>query len=220
MAGRNSCFPEKLTAEITSFKTCFSEDSSIFREFAPIYSALQKTGNSEKFYATFYGKIVWHAETFFPTLSEHASTFLSTKLADYTVAQYKKGSLSQRHDKEQTAPPFTDTERNAMHYLGGYVYHNLHRKLKNSKQYKTAQSQQCIAILEAAKEEESTNDTKNLNLVSVVSNLLGSIIKLYIRVRAFSHAKNLIQKFKVDKSQTKAKALRKEISRSLESDTQ
>ena len=49
---------------------------------------------------------------------------------------------------------------------------------------------------------------------TVMLDTLTSIIRLYIRVREFSNAKDIIEKAKVLKSQTKAKALRKEIKRS------
>lgn len=47
----------------------------------------------------------------------------------------------------------------------------------------------------------------------VSKNVLHAIVSLYIRVRSFSCAKDIIQHFKVNAKQTKAKALRKEIMR-------
>ena len=49
---------------------------------------------------------------------------------------------------------------------------------------------------------------------TVMLDTLTSIIRLYIRVREFSNVKDIIEKANVLKSQTKAKALRKEIIRS------
>ena len=48
----------------------------------------------------------------------------------------------------------------------------------------------------------------------VSKEVLYGIVKLYLRVRAFSVAKDFIQKYKIQTKQTKAKSLRKEIGRS------
>ena len=49
---------------------------------------------------------------------------------------------------------------------------------------------------------------------TLLSDLMTSIIKLYVRVRSFSYAKDIIQRFKVKEQLVKSKALRKEIKRS------
>lgn len=48
---------------------------------------------------------------------------------------------------------------------------------------------------------------------TVAKDVLHNIIQLYVRVRSFSFAKDIIQKHKVQAKQLKSKALRKEISR-------
>lgn len=48
----------------------------------------------------------------------------------------------------------------------------------------------------------------------VSKEVLYGIVKLYVRVRAFSVAKDVIQKYKIQTKQTKAKSLRREIARS------
>lgn len=50
----------------------------------------------------------------------------------------------------------------------------------------------------------------------VSKDILRSMVILYVRVRAFSLAKDLIQRYKMKAKQTKAKSLRKEISRSCQ----
>ena len=47
----------------------------------------------------------------------------------------------------------------------------------------------------------------------VTKSVLYSIINLYVRLRSFSLAKDIIEKYKVNAKKTKAKALRKEISK-------
>ena len=54
----------------------------------------------------------------------------------------------------------------------------------------------------------------------VCKDVLHSIVSLYVDVRSFSFAKDIIQHYKIKATQTKAKALRKEISRSCQGDYQ
>ena len=51
---------------------------------------------------------------------------------------------------------------------------------------------------------------------SVGKDVLHSILGLYVRVRSFSFAKDIIQKHKMKAKQNKTKGLRKEIKRSVE----
>ena len=55
---------------------------------------------------------------------------------------------------------------------------------------------------------------------NVSKDVLYSIVNLYIRVRSFSLAKDIIQDFKINAKQAKSKALRKEIQRSCDQQTQ
>lgn len=50
----------------------------------------------------------------------------------------------------------------------------------------------------------------------VCKDVLHGIVRLYAHVRSFSFAKDVIQRFKIKTKQSKAKALRKEISRSCQ----
>ena len=54
----------------------------------------------------------------------------------------------------------------------------------------------------------------------VCKDVLHSIVSLYVHVRSFSFAKDIIQHCKIKATQTKAKALHKEISRSCQGDYQ
>ena len=52
----------------------------------------------------------------------------------------------------------------------------------------------------------------------VAKDVLQSILDLYIRVRSFSFAKDIVQRYKIHTKQLKDTALRKEISRASNSD--
>ena len=49
--------------------------------------------------------------------------------------------------------------------------------------------------------------------------LLENIVKLYLRVRSFSYAKDYISKYKIKGKQTKSKAIRKDLKRRKECQT-
>ena len=137
-ASKNTCFPKPIIKEIESYKVTFHEDSIFFKKFRELYENLSQNGNSEKFYSAFYGEIVLYEDSMFSALSCHASTFLATKIADCTLASFKKRLDGACQPSEK---PLTAFEKAAMHFLGGYVFHNLYRKLKNSNKWNTLECQ-------------------------------------------------------------------------------
>ena len=96
---------------------------------------------------------------------------------------------------------------------------------------KSASSMQIVDITGIAQKSLTDNDVvanyqtmvSNAELVptkNVSKDVLYSIVNLYIRVRSFSLAKDIIQDFKIKAKQAKSKALRKEIQRSCDQQTQ
>ena len=96
---------------------------------------------------------------------------------------------------------------------------------------KGAHSLQQVDIAGIAQKSASDSDVV-LNYQTMVSDaelvptknaskdVLHSIVNLYIRVRSFSLAKDIIQDFKIKAKQSKDKALHKEIQRSCDKQTQ
>jgi len=60
------------------------------------------------------------------------------------------------------------------------------------------------------------SDAELVPTKNVSKDVLHSIVNLYLRVRSFSLAKDIIQDFKIKAKQSKGKALRKEIQRGCE----
>ena len=60
------------------------------------------------------------------------------------------------------------------------------------------------------------SDSELVPATHVIKDVLHAIVLLYVRVRSFSLAKDIIQHHKLRSRQTKSKALRKEISRNCE----
>ena len=80
---------------------------------------------------------------------------------------------------------------------------------------KSASDSDVVSSYQTMVSEAELVPTKN-----VCKDVLYSIVNLYIRVRSFSLAKDIIQNFKIKAKQTKGKALRKEIKRSCDVQTQ
>ena len=245
-----------------------------------MYGRLVKSGNAERFYASFCSSIVSNAVMHFEGLSKDAATLLSTKVADFTLAKSKEKT------KEvwiTTCTPLTKLspeEEAGLQYLGGYVLQKRHKKLANS--IKSKETEEAMSILKAGKSEDQavsesqrlisslnrgglwgikksiqtifqrtehyfrdntskaglrkldctdivSKSTHDIDVVSayhlvlsdaeltvestVAKDVLHNIIQLYLRVRSFSLAKDIIQNHKIKAKQLKSKVLHKDISR-------
>eukprot|EP00112_Aurelia_sp_Birch-Aquarium-sp1_P021375 Seg5748.1 transcript_id=Seg5748.1/GoldUCD/mRNA.D3Y31 product="hypothetical protein" protein_id=Seg5748.1/GoldUCD/D3Y31 len=61
-------------------------------------------------------------------------------------------------------------EKDGLGYFGGYVFHNLFRKFKNSKNFAIKESQDCMEILKGWKtQEENIQNQSTPNLVATLS---------------------------------------------------
>ncbi len=250
-----------------------------FKQISILYDSLSSSGNAEKFYTDFYGLVPLKAEFFFPSISRKAATLLCTRVANRLISFYKENSL-QKTTATYVQQPITDVEVCGLQYLGGYIFHKLHKRMKY-KQRHDSEMCQSLAILEAAKATEIRDDhpqkliecldrgglwkisitaqnmlsgaenvfrahlssqsnlkainkseilSKSLKNVDIKSNftmlcesssckyedstaedLLACILKLFIQVRCFSYAKDVVQKYKHKAKQGKAKALRSNL---------
>jgi len=277
----NKIYPKSVRDELGSYTLNTSNTTTEFYEIENIYKRLIKSGNAEKFYSSFYSRIVLNAASTFDGLSRNAATLLSTKIADSMLAHSKE--KVHVHVADNVIPDLqtklSDEEIAGLQYIGGYVLHKLYnRQIKIGK----PESEQSTSVLKAGKVEdhnaiENQKLTSSLNRgglwaisknaqlifertehhfrvvtskpslqridistivsisvcdIQVVSayeamlsdseliidnnigkDVLHNIINLYVRVRSFSFAKDIIQKHKIKSKQMKAKALRKDISR-------
>ena len=210
-----------------------------------------------------------------------AATLFSTKLATSLLQSIKncQGSDQCKKSKNTNQSHLSERELAGLQYLGGYIFRNLYRKVRSSKEWQSSQSQQSISLLLAAKVEKveeankliscldrgglsaictpaqnvllrsqtyfkcetETNKSvrcidqakvvsKCLQDVDLVSNfqsiidssevkidnnvskdLLHAIVDLFVRIRAYSYAKDIVQKYKAKQKASRAKGLRKEI---------
>ena len=106
------------------------ETTSEFRTVQNLYDSFISKGNSEDFYATFYGEIALNSSKYFKGLFQRAATLFATKLADTLLG----------HAKDVTTVSLSENELAGMQYLGGYVLESLHRKHRTSKHKATTES--------------------------------------------------------------------------------
>ena len=289
---KNACYPKTARDELASYCLVLGEDTCEMKMMQKLYREYQKKGNVEKFYTQYFSEVPPKATRYFPGLAEKTATFLATKVADHMLFLAKKDKNSVDVDQSGRSRDITSTtntilserEYSGGQYLGGYVFHNLNKKLKNSPKWKSPEYQQAISVLEAARTTDiddqklvsclnrgglwainanaqviifktenlfrdlttSINENKvDVNTIlfrslshpdilsafdslianselkpekQVAKDILHSIVYLYIKVRAFSLAKDFVQKYKLAaKSKLKQKALRKDIQRAIES---
>ena len=244
-----------------------------------------KCNNLEKFYILSYDKLVNNSNETFKHISCKSSSVLMKATIDKIVS-YNEDFVND--DQDIITKNLSNEELAGLQYLGGYVLQKLHKKIKNSKNFMSDESQQILSILEAGRGEPNENfelinvldrgglwyitkdmekilivtekffciQTVKLNLTKcshiplntyvskitrlsqvngwfeqLVSNVeisvndiarkkcLYMILNLYLRIRSYTFAQDVIQKYRITKKQHKKKGLRKEISKNGETST-
>lgn len=279
----NKVFNADLRDELKHYEYGQLTETEKFSAFKILFEGYLKNGDREKFYGKYYAQVPLKSTSFFRGLSRHAATLLAIKVADSMLAHCKRMKSS---PDNSVLPSKSEKETAGLQYLGGYAWHNLHKKCARKF---SNESQQAMAILKAGKLKYGSDSQKLVSSLDrgglwpmtesaqniffrtehyfrqstlrgahslqrvdiagiaqksvsdsdVVSNyqtmvsdavlvptknvskdVLDSIVNLYIRVRSFSLAKDTIQHFKINAKQAKGKALRKEIQRSCDEQTQ
>ena len=136
-------FSASIRDELTSYTyELLEEGTEEFTLIKNIYEGLVKNGNAEKCYGKYYGTIPLNSTRFFKGLSRNAATLLSTKVADCMLA-YCKRLKSSTESNEESTMVLSERETAGLQYVGGYVFHNLHKSiaegilLKVSKQWQS-----------------------------------------------------------------------------------
>ena len=280
---RTKAFAASLRSELNLYRyEQLHEGTEEFSVLKTMYEGYLKKGDTEKFYGKYYAQVPLNSARYFTGLSRNAATLLATKVADSMLAHCKRMKFS-ANNGNPLETVLSEKEKAGLQYLGGYVFHNLHKKHAKKA---TTESQQAMAILKAGKLEEGCDSQKLVSSLSrgglwsitepaqniflktehyfrqltstelqrvditgitqksvsdsellsnyhlvvsdaqlvpdshVSKDLLHGIVSLYVRVRSFSFSKDIIQRHKIKAKQIKAKALRKEISRSCEEQQQ
>ena len=152
----DECYPDVIRNELKCF-TITSHEASNF------YQMVKNTvkdfhGDAEKFYPTFY-KCISENESGFISLSRHCSLLLGFEVANHILAHlggssYTGEIVNSKIDQNQ----FSKRDLASIGYLSGYVFGTVYRRIRSSKQWQNAISEQCMSILLAGKI-SSSDDT-------------------------------------------------------------
>ena len=95
-------------------------------------------------------------------MSKNIATLLSSKVADCLLVPSKESKDTQVKNNENCKQKLSNIELSGLQYVGGYVLHNLHRKLSQAK-VKTPENEQAMSILKAG---EAGDKLENHKLIS------------------------------------------------------
>ena len=143
-------YPKYLRDELKSHAFSSNHLSTDISELCNIVKRLLKSGNAEKFYSSFYSRIVMNATKVFEGLSRNAATLLALKTADCLLAKKK---AKDEAEIPHLATKFSDKETSGLQYIGGYVLHKL-QYIKHSKRGNSTVSQQSMSILRTGKADD------------------------------------------------------------------
>ena len=140
-------FDKSLKDEVKDYCLELGETTSEFRTVQNLYDSFISKGNSEAFYAKFYGEIALNSSKYFKGLSWRAATLFATELADTLLGHAKEG-LKKHSAKDVVATVFlSENELAGMQYLGGYVLQSLHKKHRTSKHKATTKVSELFRFL-------------------------------------------------------------------------
>ena len=130
----DDCYPSEIR-NVFSKASDFVPSASFIVESQKLYKVLYNSGDAEKFYTNFFTIMPLKAEEFFQNINKNAAVLLVLKFADSLITFEKKRVACKSSDKANSPEPskISDNEKSALQYLGGYVLHNLHKKIRASK---------------------------------------------------------------------------------------
>ena len=264
----DKCYPKVEREKLLAVKVSSEEVEILHNEMSHILDTYK--GNSDKYYNLFFN--YFSSENIFTKkINKLYGTVVALELSTKLLSIIK--SDGQSKDVDEIPSEITKYELQGMQYLGGYIFHKLYKKFRNSKKWQCDFNQQCINILLAGqieKDEEQilnnirdrgglwlineycqnifqisetifrgktktlTNKIDSHDIVEnilkdsdvnsnfrylcdnaacpvdkeVSLNLLKLIIQLYVRVRSFSHAKDIKEKYQMKNKSVKQKSLR------------
>ena len=85
---QNDCYSEVLREEIFQHQFCLTD--SLKDELINCYAVLSESGDVEKFFSAFDGKVIQFADVLVPDLQRPCSTLLLKKLGDKLLTHFKK----------------------------------------------------------------------------------------------------------------------------------
>ena len=139
----DSCFSDKVRDVFKSFKIEESEEGP-----ADIMCVVQNCkGNPELFFNDIF-KCCSSSNYFTEKLGQCLGALLIQDVSLHLMKHLSDNTQEVNNSKKIS---MTEKERFGLQYLGGYVSHRIHKKLRNSKEWHSQYSTSCMAILRAGK---------------------------------------------------------------------
>lgn len=180
------CYPALILNEMESYQFEMDDVLFAYEKCKQIIDAFN--GNAEKFLPCFY-KCVSDGQGLFQRLSKYPSLLVGFELANQVLAH-----LNDANNPKSMSSKFfdvsvlTEKEKACIAYLSGYVFGTYYRRIRRSKQWNTALSQQYLSLLMAGKTSDSAEQNgksliaaKNRGGLWTVSN---DAIQIFIHVEA------------------------------------
>ena len=140
----DKCFA-KFKDTFSNFKISTDQSLEIWKTFVPIYNKFN--GNAEKFYSDFY-QMILPGTHIFTSLPNKLSTLLGTEVANLSLEYLLVGHADSTGVEIKVE---LTKDINCLQYLAGYCFRTLFTRIRNSKNWNTNFSLQCLSILKAAK---------------------------------------------------------------------
>ena len=222
-------FSESVRSELYLYQyEVLEEGSEEFKNLKSLFEGHMKNSNVEKFYGKYYGTVPLNSVVGGYVMhnlhkkhsvkktseSQQAMAILKAGKLEATVEKQKLISALNRGGlwpiTEATQKIFLKTEHYFRHFTSGSCMQKINTV---SIIQKSLSDSVVLSYYELI-----LSDAELVPERHVSKDLLRSMVILYVKVRAFSLAKDLIQRYKMKAKQTKAKSLRKEINRSCQNE--
>ena len=142
------CYPHNFQEVFKCFTIKMDEIEVVWSNLKKLVEGFN--GNAEKFYSGFYAFIQPGKPQLFQSLGPIQSTLLSTELAnlclEFMAKPAKTNSTLRRNDIK-----FSEKDIASLQYLSGYCFRTIYSRLRNSPKNRSANSQQCMSVLQAGK---------------------------------------------------------------------
>ena len=159
----NNCYSPAIQSDfnLSTFAGKLSSVAdSLLEEIRKLLTHITKKRNIQKFYSTYFSKIVLKNTEFMPGIPSSSSTLFLSKVADLVVGHCKSFDLVPSQDESVST---RDNEIYGLQYIGGYVLHKLYNKLMSAKN----RDPELISVMISCKgSAEAYQDAKLINAVN------------------------------------------------------
>ena len=152
----DKCYPKVEREKLLALKVSSEEVELLHNEISHILDTYK--GNTDKYYNLFFNYFL-SENIFTKKINKLYGTVVALELSTKLLSVIK--SDGQSKDVDEIPSEITKNELQGMQYLGGYIFHKLYKKFRNSKKWQRDFNQQCINILLAAQTDKDEDQILN-----------------------------------------------------------